>query len=650
MVAAEKKKTTLFLCKCGTNIANFINLEEMDQWAKENPDIGAVATHNLLCSPDGKKFFSETLAGSRPERIVIAACSPKLHEKTFQDLAEGEKINRANVQMANIREHCAWVTKDKSKATEKAKKLIAAATKRTWLAENLEKREMEVSPDLLIIGGGIAGIEAALAASKAGRKVCIVEKEISLGGSIIKTEEVAPSMECSPCLLAPRLSAIRDDKNILVITNAQVTQVVGFYGNFTVKILRKARFIEPNCIGCEACFETCPVEVENDFHLGMGKRKAIYTLFPGSVPAAAIIDSKNCKHFAGDSCNACKEACSFNSINFDQKDEEVSMNVGSIIVATGYGSVEPTALASLGYKSVDNVFTIEEFERLASSNGPTGGNIKLKDGSVPSSLAVIHCAGSLHSKGIPYCSGICCMVASKVGELSRKKIPGLRVTNIHHDLVFQGPESHNFYHRQIEEGTRFIKSDDLSSIEIRPDKKGVRITGKGLQSINADMVVLVTGLKPATGSENLAQMLGVELTQSGYYKPDHASLHITGASLDGIYVAGCAGGPCDVPTAVTRSQACIGDALSKLIPGRKIMLESMISVIDDKKCGGCKLCITVCPYKAITYDTEKNISIVNEAICRGCGTCTATCPSGASKAKHFTDLQLYAEIGGLIHG
>ncbi len=645
----EKSRTLLFLCRCGNNISNFLDLDGIAQWARDNPGMGMVESHNLLCSPDGKKFFSEAITRFGPGRIVVAACSPKMHERTFQGLAEEAGINMANVQMANLREHCAWVTKDKEKATRKAKTLIRAAVERTRFAEDLQHRDMEVAPDILIIGGGIAGIEAALTAAVAGRKVTIVDREISLGGSVIKTEEVAPNMECAPCLLAPRLAAIRDNKNITVITNAEITRVIGFYGNFTVSVRKKARFVEDNCIGCEACFEACPVEVPSAFHLGMGKRKAIHTLFAGSVPAAAVIDAKNCRHFTSGACDACKAACSFNSINFDQRDQDLEIKAGAIVVATGFQSVEPPALKALGYGSIENVLTAEEFERLASSNGPTGGKVQLKNGADPKSIAVIHCAGSLSRKGIPYCSGTCCMVAAKVGELARKKIPGISVCNIHGDLVFSGPEQQRFFHRQVEEGTCFTRCDDLSSLEIHSGPGGTSVVGKGLAPVLADMVVLATGMRPAAGTAQMAQLLDLDLAESGYPKPDHTFLHATGASLDGIYVAGCAAGPCDVPTAVTRGQACVGDALSKLVPGRRIALEVMTAEIDAERCGGCKLCISVCPYKAISYNEAKNISEVNEAVCRGCGTCAAACPSGASKAKHFTGRQICAEIGGLIH-
>lgn len=650
MMSEARRKTSLFLCGCSTHVSDTIDLKAVSEWAKKRGDINVIEIHNLLCSPDGKKFFAESLAKNKPDNIIVAACSPKMHEKTFQDIAEEVGINMSHVQMANIREHVSWVTKDKEKAIVKAEALINASLKRVMLAEDLEKHSMEIVSEILIIGGGIAGIEAALTASTAGRKVYIVEKNISLGGTIIQTEEIAPNMECSPCLLAPRLSEVRDDPNITVITNAEVTDVLGFYGNFVAKIRKRARYVDDSCIGCEACFEVCPVTLNSEFHLGLGTRKAIYTLFSGSVPAVAVIDKGNCKHFIDNSCDACVAACPFGSINFDEKDEDIELNVGSILIATGYNNGEVSQFDRLGYGKIENVYTLPEFERIASSNGPSNGEIKLKNDKKPSSVAVVHCAGSLCDEGIPYCSGVCCIGAAKVGELVRKQIPDAKVFNIHNDLVFAGPKENTFFKKQVEEGTQFIKCSDLETIEIRGKDGKILVEGDGFSPIKVDMVVLSTGITPAPGTVELAEMLNVDLENDGFFKADHELLHATGTSLDGVYIAGCAAGPCNVATSVTRAKSAIGDAISKLVPGREIELEMMTAIIDEEKCGGCKLCITVCPYKAITYNEKENVSEVTEAICRGCGTCVASCPSGAAKAKHFTDEQIYAEIGGLLYG
>jgi heterodisulfide reductase subunit A len=646
-----KKKTALVVCRCGNNISNFIDTAALEDWAKELDGVVVKSGHNLLCSPDGKKHFKEQLKQHDVERVVIAACSPKMHERTFQDAAEEVGFNLSHVQMVNIREQCAWVTKEKNEATEKAKALVNAIIERSQFAEPLQKRSMAVNTDLLIIGGGIAGIEAALMAAKADRKVYIVEKEVSLGGTVIKMEELAPEMECAPCLLAPRLSAIRENPNITVIANAEVVEVKGFYGNFVVTVNKRARYIEPSCIGCEACFEVCPVDVQSKFHMGLGTHKAVYTSFPGSLPAAAAVAREHCLHFKDGSCNdACVAACAFDAFNFDQKDERMAIEAGAIILATGLKEDYPSHLKQFGLGVIDDVYTMLEFERIAASNGPYGSNIRRKNGEKPNSVAVIHCAGSLRENGELGCSRVCCFTALKVGDLVRKKDPDARVYNIHNGLVLPTPKEQAFFAHQKQAGTSFIRCADLGSIQVAREGGSIRVSGPGFEPLTVDMVVLATGLRPHDDTPRLTELLNLERSADGFFKSDHSFLNAIGSSIDGIYVVGALHSPCDVSEAVIRTKAAVGDALSKLMPGREIALEIMTSSIDSAICAGCKLCISVCPYKAITYDKENKVCHVNEVICRGCGTCTASCPSGASTAKHFTDQEMRAEVKGVLNG
>lgn len=640
----------IFLCRCGKNIADFIDLQEISDWAKNKPNISFVETFDLLCSPAGKAFVEKTVKDKMPDSVVVVACSPKMHEKTFRDALVHAGLNMASLQMANVREQAAWVTPDKKRATEKAKALISAALQRSILYEPLTQQFTDCRTDVVVIGGGIAGIEAALCAAASGRKVTIFEREISLGGSVIKTEEIAPAMECAPCLLAPRLAAVRENKNITVVTNAEVKKVLGFFGNFTVTATKKARYITDACIGCEACFEVCPVSTKSSFHLGLGNRKAVYTAFPGSVPAAAVIDNNSCKHFIDGSCDACIAACPFNAIDFKQEDVEVRVEAGAVILAVGTETPDLTALPNLGYGLITDVYTMPEFERLASSNGPTGGEIRKRDGSQPSSVAVLHCAGSLCESAVSYCSGICCVNACKAGDLSRKKVPGVKVFNIHDRLVFTSPEAEHYFHEQQHAGTSFIHSADLSSVAIVKDGSQIKISGNDFDPIKVDMVILSTGSTHANGTDVLSEMTQARLNNYGFFKPDHQFLHTTGTTIDGIYAVGSCVGPCDVGTATARARAAIGDISARLVSGRKIELELMPSRIDTEVCAGCKLCISVCPYSAISYDAEKHISTINEAICRGCGTCAATCPGSAITAVHFTNSQIEAEITGVING
>ncbi|MBN1594340.1 CoB--CoM heterodisulfide reductase iron-sulfur subunit A family protein [candidate division FCPU426 bacterium] len=643
-----KKDTLLVLCECGNNIRDKIDLEAVRAWALGDSRISQVVSHELLCSSAGKVFFTAALKKFKLRHIIIAACSPRAHENTFRSLGVKAGVNLADVNLANIREQAAWVTANKEIATQKAITLIKAALARTEYHEKLELRSMECLTDVVVIGGGIAGMEAALLSSQAGRKVTIIEKNIALGGRVIHSEELAPNMECAPCLLSPRLFKIKDDPNIRVVSFAEAVEVVGFFGNYQVTAQKKARYVKESCIGCEACFEVCPVSVKSDFHLGLGSRKAIYTLFPGSIPAGAVIDRENCLHFKDGSCAACVSACPFAAIDFSEQDETLSFSAGAVILAIGSETHAPIQNRRLGLGLLDNVYTLAEFERLANSNGPTQGRILLKNGSPPSAVAVIHCAGSLSAEGLPFCSGTCCVMALKAGEFIRKQIPAAAVYNIHDRLVFPGPEMQSFFDKQVAHGTRLLKTPDLPSLTVAADQGQLLVTGKNLQPLRVDMVLLATGQQPAADSGKLADLLGIERSDSGFFKSDHYFLRTTGSTLDGIYAAGSCLGPVFADQAVLQAQSAAGEAVSRLVPGRQIELESMTTEIDPELCGGCKLCVSVCPYKAVSFLADQGVCAVNEAICRGCGTCAANCPSGAAQAKHFTREQIDAELEGIL--
>lgn len=643
--------TTLFLCRCGTNVADFVDLEALAEWARRNEGVDHVHIHDYLCAPAGKEFIATTLKEQGSARAVMAACSPKLHLKTFEECATNAGLNPAQVGMANIREQCAWVTPDKDQATTKARSLIQAALNRSVLHRDLHRKNMECSTDFVVIGGGIAGIEAALQAAEAGRKVVIFEKEISLGGEMIKVEELAPMSECAPCLLAPRLSEVRENPNITVVSNATVTDVVGFFGNFTVTARKKARFVTDDCIGCEACFEPCPVDVVSDFHLGLGTHKAIHTLFPGSVPAAAAIDSGHCLHFKDQDCNACVENCPFGAIDFAQADEIVEVKCGAVVVAIGAEVHVPKDIPRLALDGRSDVYTYAEFERLTCSNGPSRAELRRRGGDAPKSVAVLHCAGSLCADGLSYCSGVCCANALMAGETIRKELPEAIVHNIHDRLVFPGPETEKFLHKQIDAGTKMIECRELGNVRLEDlGADGVRVHIPGRDAMVVDMVVLSTGFVPGEKAREFARMLDAELDPRGFLRSDHPILNATGSVIDGVAIAGSCLQPSHAAQSVTSAQAAVGRALSRLVPGRTIELETMVSHIDPDRCAGCRMCGSTCPYKAIRFDAANARSFINEAICRGCGTCAATCPSGAITAHHFTDEQLIAEVRGVLHG
>lgn len=644
---SEPRRVVVFLCRCATHIADYIDLEALASWTASQEGVVAVETVSLLCAPQGKEVFREIVTRHAPEAILIAACSPRMHFETFATILESIDINRGRLLFCNIREQCAWVTPDRNEATEKAKALLRAALRRSCFVEELPRRTMTVNPDVCIIGGGMAGITAARLLARAERKVYLVEKEISLGGGVIRTEEIAPKMECAPCLLAPELDALKHEPRIEVIAGAEVTDVLGFFGNFTVRVRKRPRYVKSSCIGCEACFEACPVEVPHAFHAGLGKRKAIYTLFGGAVPPMAAIDPEHCLHLREGSCGACKPLCPFDAIDFEEKEEKLDLRVGALLLAIGCSYAEIPS----SWRGIPSVYTLFEFERLAASNGPTGGKIRCANGRPPTYAAVIDLASVTAGRdGRAFWPEFSTLQAIKVGALLRHKVEGVRVYQLHAGLALSDPATHAFYQAQVEAGTRFLLCQDLASLSLQSSGDRVRITLKDLPPFEVDLVVLCCGYAPSGEAKQWAETLQMDLEESGWFRPDHPILHPTGTVIDGIYVIGSAGGPCRLPEAVTRARAAVGDLLGKLIPGREIELERMTSWIDPERCAGCRLCQKACPYKAIEYHPSQRISEVNEAICRGCGVCAATCPGGVITMRYFSDRQIGSEVEGLTRG
>ncbi len=646
----QLSKICLVLCKCGHHIDDRLDLSAVAQWARDKQIADMVVEHEFLCSPKGKSYLATIITENQPDKIVIAACSPKAHDETFKQIAGQHHLNPANIHMANVREQAAWVTADKQAATEKAKMIIRAAIERVKHHDPLETKLMDVVPDLVIIGGGIAGMEAALLAAEAGRQVTIIERNIALGGRIMQSEELAPHMECTPCMLAPQLSAISENNNITVVTNAKVDDVLGFYGNFTVKVTRQPRLVNERCVGCEECFAACPVQVKSDFHLGLGDRKAIHTLYPGSVPIMAAIDRDHCLHCQGQDCRACAEACPFNAIDFKQTETKYEIPAGAVIIAVGNQAFDPLKISRLGYGQLEHVLTLPELERFLASNGPTRGQLNRFDNHQPPHIAVIHCAGSLDAKeGLPYCSGICCTLALKAGALLRKQFPQATLTNFYQRLVLPGPELEGFLEQQKRAGTQFYLVNDIQAINLKADQHQIKIyIGEQLAQV-ADLVILATGVMPGGEIRTMADLIHLDLKPSGFFQSDHYFLRSVQSSLDGIYVAGGCAGPGFAVDAIRQAQAAAGDAVSRLIPGRQVALESKTAEINSECCSGCRLCIAVCSYHAISYDVEKKTAVVNQAICRGCGTCVANCPSGAAWARHFTNEQITAELEALLY-
>lgn len=654
-------KTGVFICRCGDNIAGVVDVYRLAQKLAANPEVGFVECHDLLCSPAGKAFLCEKMQQHKGERAVVAACSPKDHERTFQKCLENAGLNKFLLQMANVREHCTWVTEDREAAFAKAVAMTQAAINRVHFHEALAEQEIECNTDLVVLGGGIAGIEAALLAAQAGRKVTLIDRAPSIGGLVTQFEEVAPHMECSPCMLSPRLDAVEENDNITVLSNAQVTQVLGYLGKFEVTIKQVARFVELDlCIGCDECIQACPITTSDPYQHGLADRKAVYVPFPGCYPNAAAVDRSACQRLLGTACQSCVDACPVEAMNFAQKDRELQLTAGAIVVATGATAFAPHDAESFGFGlpgiSLPNVLTLAQFERLGSNHGPTGGKIVGSDGTAPSSIAFVHCVGR---QELGYCSGVCCQAAIKNGLLARtgEQAPGQeapKILHLHTDQVMSGRLATGLLNRAQEAGCTFVSIKPAVQVEVavaggdqRLQLSFQNIEGHPQQEA-VDMVVLATGLVPSSGTAKLAKMLAVLTDDSGFLAPDHPLLRPAQSSVEGIYIAGTSAGPKGIADSIAQAQAAAGAAVARLQPGAKLKLEVMTAHTKDELCSKCQICVAVCPYSACSYRAEQDAVVINDVLCHGCGSCVAACASGAAEARHFTDRQLEAEIAEVL--
>jgi len=643
----------VFICECGPNIKDAMDLDYLVQYARGLENVVVAKPFPLLCSLDGKENLSKEIKELGLTRVVIAACSPKEHEHTFSQIMEEAGLNPFLMQIANIREQCAWVIDDPAQATDKAKAILAAAVHRVAHHEPLETREIACQPDVLVVGAGMAGISAALTLTHKGRKVYLVEKAPCIGGKVARYEDLFPNLECASCILDPLLDSVLHHKGIQLWTLSEVQELLGFYGNYTVKVNKKARFIDQQtCIGCGACVDVCPVTVSNEYNEGLDTRKAVCIPYPGSLPNLAAIDKTHCLRWQGEACQACKDACPFGSVNYEETDEIVETSVGAVVIATGFDCFDVKKAPQYGYGDIGDVYTSLEFERLVNANGPTAGQIVLKNGQPPETLALIHCVGSRSTEYHRHCSAVCCTYLLKFAHQVHKKLPGVSITNFYSDLCLPGKEAQPFFDK-VSEKTKMkrVHLKDSGSIAITRDNSRALIEYTDVcgqsQSLAFDMVVLAPAMEGAKDAQRISQIFEAPLGEAGFFVEEQTLLAPVSTTLEGILISGCAQGPKDIPSAVAQGQAAAGKIVSSLVPGEKLVLEPMTAAIDEEYCSGCKVCVGLCPYKAISYDGLQQTAQINEVLCRGCGICAAACPSGAIKAKHFTDAQVSAEIKSL---
>ncbi|MEM2987881.1 MAG: 4Fe-4S binding protein, partial [Candidatus Bathyarchaeia archaeon] len=646
----EELRIGVFICHCGLNIAGVIDIKELVEFAKTLPDVVYVKDNRYTCADPGQEEIRKGIKEYKLNRVVVAACSPRMHEVTFRRTVSEAGLNPYLFEMANIREFSSWCHPSTPKeATEKAKELIKMAVAKARLLMPLQTIEVPVTNKALVIGGGIAGMNAALDLAEMGFKVYLLEKGESIGGHMAQLDKTFPTLDCSICIEGPKMVDVGRHPNIEIISYADLLSVSGFIGNFKVKIKKNPRYvIAENCTGCGECKDVCPIEYPNDWDMGLGVRKAISVPFDQAVPLVYTINRDYCIE-----CYKCVDACGARqAINFDQKPEEIELEVGAIIVATGYDVYLPYDNQLFGYGKYTNVITSLEFERLILAAGPTGGKVvRASDGQKPHSVAFIQCVGSRDTNKYPYCSNFCCMYTLKhVVQLKEKYKEDIEVYVFYMDMRTNFKGFEEFYQRARELGVNFIRGRVSRILEDQKTKNLIihaEDANLGMPiEVESEMVVLATAAIPKRGTEDIARILNLTRGADGFFMESHPKLKPLDAPTDGIFLAGACQGPKDIPYSV--SQGCGAAARAATVLSKKTWkIEPIIAVVDPSKCRNvttkCGICAERCPYGAIKAEEKKPAQVIT-AMCHGCGTCVAECPADAIQQMHFTDAQILAQL------
>ncbi|MHA1230370.1 MAG: 4Fe-4S binding protein [Candidatus Helarchaeota archaeon] len=646
----DEIRVGVFICHCGTNIAGVISPQDLAEYASKIPGVVYATDYRFMCSDPGQDLIKRMIKEKNLNRVIVAACSPRMHEPTFRRVCKEAGLNQFLFEQANIREHDTWVhMREPDKAFEIAKDLVRIAVAKARNLQPLYAQEVDIEPTCLIIGGGIAGISAALDLATAGYKTYIVEKGATIGGRMAQLDKTFPTMDCSACILTPKMVDTGQHSNIELYTYSEIKNVDGFVGNFEVTIEKKPRYIiEEKCTGCGECAQVCPVYAPNEFDEGMAPRKAIYVPFPQAVPLVYTIDRNKCIE-----CRLCQRVCEPEAIDFDQKPETFKIKVGTIIVTTGYDPYIPK-IEEYGYGRYENVITGIQMERLLSSFGPTGGKVKRpSDLKEPEKVLFIQCVGSrnLQEGQFPYCSRVCCMYTAKQARQYKEKHPEAEIYISYMDIRAFGKGYEEFYEIvQREYGINYIRG---RVAEIREDPETKNLIARlqdtfldRLIELEVDMIVLATAIVSRAETKEITEILRLS-TDKGFIIEAHPKLRPVDTLSDGIFVAGVAQGPKDIPDTVAQAKGAAASAIALMGKG-KVEIEPYYSVVDISKCTGCKTCVNLCPYQAISMIRVEGkshlVSSINNVLCKGCGTCAAACPNSAISQCHFMDQQLYAQI------
>lgn len=640
----------VFICHCGLNIAGTVDVKKVAKLLSNYSGVVCSTDYMYMCSDPGQDMIKKMVKEKKLDGVVVAACSPTMHETTFRNTIASVGLNPYKIEIANIREQCSWVHQDnKERATEKAVKIIKATVEKVKLNKPLAPLSVPITKRALVIGGGIAGIQASLDIADSGYEVILVEKNQSIGGHMLQLSETFPTLDCPQCIATPKMVQVGQHPRIKLLAYSEVEEVSGYVGNFKVKIRRKASFVNwDKCTGCGLCMEKCPVRVPSEFNELLAKRKAIYTLFPQAVPNKPVIDSSNCLYFTKGKCRVCEKNCSLKAIDFKQRDSLVEEKVGAIIVATGFDLMNKAEIGEYGYGKYKDVIDSLQVERLLAPAGPTEGiPYRPSDGKIPKEVVFIQCVGSRDPEHYyPYCSKICCMYTVKQAMLYKHAVPDGQAYVFYMDIRCNGKGYEEFLQRGIEEDRILYLRGRVSKIFKDGDKIKVwgadTLTGRKIE-ISADLVVLAMAMVPSKGAKKLADKLRLATDDYGFLTEAHPKLRPVESLTAGYFLAGAAQAPKDIPETVAQASGA-ASKVDSLFSKDELYHEPIIANVDEEVCAGCGICEVLCPYSAIEIDKQEKVAKINPALCEGCGTCCAACPSGALELKGFRREQILSMI------
>ncbi len=644
------ERVGVFVCHCGRNIASTVDVKKVAEEIAKHPNVVFSTDYKYMCSDPGQKLIKDAIRENKLTAVVVAACSPSMHETTFRKVCKDMGLNWYKCEIANIREQCSWVHTDMKKATEKAIKIVKSTVEKVIRNEPLTPIELGIKKRCLVIGGGIAGMQAALDVANAGYEVILVEKSPTLGGRMAQLAETFPTLDCAQCILTPKMVEVARHPKIRILTLSEVINVDGFVGNFRVRIKKNPRYIDVDkCIMCGDCEKVCPVSVPNEFDRGLTLRKAIYIPFPQAVPPAYVIDPNACLGLNPIICGECADACEQQAINYDDSVQYIEEEVGAIIVATGYELYPKEKIGEYGYGKYIDVIDSLQYERLLSSTGPTGGKIvRPSDGKVPKRIAFIQCVGSRDVNHVEYCSKICCMYTAKHALMYKHLVPDGQAYVFYIDIRAAGKGYEEFIKRVQEEyGVIYIRGK-VSKVYEEDGQLIVQavdtLLGKELE-VPVDMVVLAMAIIPRNDAKHLAEILKVPTDKYGFFQEVHPKLRPVESVTNGIFFCGAGQAPKDISESVAQASAAAAKAID-LLSQDVIYHEPIIAHINTDLCSGCGVCESVCPFGAIKIVNKR--AEINEILCEGCGACSAACPAGAIQLKNFRDEQIVSMLKAVL--